>query len=147
MRALIAILPFNTVACCLSVMICIGCKVEQVTNPSSVSVDILQPIESTGVDTGGSPPPSQPVAVSILLSPTSVEGVAPSSVWVLVIVRDANGTEIPSANITVSGLDTSVVQFNRREGRQLNFSLVAAGAATAIITASGAQATLVFTVN
>lgn len=137
MRTLIVVLALLVAACT---------SVDQTTFPSSVDVNIQQPNTSTGVDTGGSSPPGQPVAVSILLSPTSVEGAAPSSVWVLVIVRDANGTEIPSANITVSGLNTSVVLFNRREGRQLNFSLVGPGATTAIVTASGAQATLVFTV-
>ena len=132
----------------ITIAITVGCtEVSQVTNPSSVDVDVSTPT----VDVGTTPPPETPPnpgsPVSIAFNPSSVEGTASSTVWVLVIIRDASGAEVPSASITVSGLDASVVQFNRRDGRQLNFSLVAAGTTTATITASGAQATLVFTVN
>ncbi len=152
MRALLAALPLNAIACSISIMICIGCKVEQTTTPSSVSVDILQPIESTGVDTGGTPPaPTQPRepgdVVSLVFDPPSITGSAPSSVVVKVIALDQTGDEVRSVNLTVRVTDQGVASVKGIDGRFVSFSLKSSGTTTAIVTAAGAQASLVITVN
>ncbi len=133
----------------ITIAITVGCtEVSQITNPSSVDVSVSTPPVDVGA--GTTPPPTSPPdgsPVSIVLEPASVEGTSPGSVVVQVIVLDEAGNEVPSANITVSGLDTSVARFTTRDGRWVSFALVGPGTTTAIITASGAQATLVFTVN
>ena len=152
MRALLAFLPFNATACSMAVLICIGCKVEQTTTPSSVSVDILQPIESTGVDTGGTPPdPTQPRepgdVVSLVFDPPSITGSAPSSVVVKVIALDQAGDEVRSVDLTVRMTDPLVASVKGIDGRFVSFSLKSTGTTTAVITAAGAQGALPITVN
>lgn len=152
MKALIAVLPFNAIACSMAVMICVGCSVEQTTTPSSVSVDILQPIESTGVDTGGTPPgPTQPRepgdVVSLVFDPPSITGPAPSSVVVKVIALDEAGDEVRSVNLTVRMSDPLIASVKDVDGRFVSFSLKSTGTTTAVITAAGAQGALPITVN
>ena len=151
MKALIAVLPFNAIACSMAVIICVGCSVEQTTTPSSVSVDISQPIEGTGVTTGPTPPaptpPSTGDVVSLVFDPPSVTGSAATSVVVKVIALDEAGNEVPSVNLTVKVSDPAIATLKDVDGRFVSFSLVSAGTTTAIITAAGAQASLVITVS
>lgn len=128
----------------------VGCT-EVTVSPSPIDFHIEQPTTTT------SAPPSDPVPtppredpgtpVSLILDPPSVEGTAPSSVVVKVIAVDSTGTEIPSVSLTVSGLDPAVATLKGVDGRFVSFSLKAPGVTTAIITAAGAQTSLVITVN
>ena len=133
------------------VAILIGCKVEQTVTPSSVEVDILQPIESTGVDVTPPAGPTQPRepgdVVSLVFNPPSIEGTAPSSVVVQVIALDEAGDEVRSVNLTVRVADVAVAALKDIDGRFVSFSLKSSGTTTAIITAAGAQSKLVITVN
>ncbi len=151
MKALVAVLPFNAIACSMAVIICVGCKVEQTTTPSSVSVDILQPIESTGVDVTPPTGPTQPRdpgdVVSLVFDPPSITGSAPSSVVVKVIALDQAGDEVRSVNLTVRMSDPLVASVKDVDGRFVSFSLKSTGTTTAIVTAAGAQGALPITVN
>lgn len=133
-----------------AVAILLGCsETSQTVNPSPIDIHIDQPTNTTQPPAPVTPSsPNGPGSpVSLVLDPPSIEGTAPSSVVVKVIAISETGVELQSLNLTVSGLDPAVATVKAVDGRFVSFSLKAAGVTTAIITAAGAQTTLVITVS
>lgn len=120
-----------------------ACEISQSTAPSPVEVTITQPAPGT------EPEPEPPGAHTgtISLEPAAVTVQIGAAANVKVIVKDANGQEIPSANISVNVVDKTVIVLEGIDGRILAFRGVAAGTTSAIISASGLQTSLAATVT
>lgn len=120
----------------------VGCEFAQTTHPSSVNVTISEGEE--GVETGEEVPGE---SGTITLDPPSGTVAVGKTLNVMVVVRDANGTEVPSENISVNILDKTVVSLTEIDGRILAFSGVSPGVTSVIVTASGLQTSMVITVT
>lgn len=120
----------------------VGCTdVTQIVNPSDVVVG-PQPTEPT--------PPTTPgpgIAGTVTLEPPSIELDVGQTVFVTVTVRDSGGQDVPSENISVNILNTSVLRLTEIDGRIIALEGLTAGVTSVIVTASGLQTSLVATVQ
>ncbi len=115
---------------------CTDLSITQITNPSDVAVGMSEPVE-----------PAEPgSSCSITLEPSSITVAVGKQVHVLVTAR-CDGQEVPSADITASVNDKTVLRFAGRTDRTLTFEGLAVGETDVIVTASRAQASLVATVT
>ncbi len=123
-----------------SVLISLGAfactEVTQTIQPSPVDVSVSGPASTTGETTT---PASNG---TITLEPSSIEVQVGKNVAVMVIVRDANGVEVPSENISVSIIDKTLVRLVEIDNRIITFGGIAAGQTSILISASGFQASL-----
>ena len=126
----------------VSVLISLGActEVSQVVSPSPVDVSVSSPA-STADET-----PTPASNGTITLEPSSIEVQVEKNVAVMVIVRDANGVEVPSENISVSIVDKTLVRLVEIDNRIITFGGLAVGQTAVIISASGLQASLDVTV-
>ncbi len=131
---------------CLAIVWFVACtEISQIVEPTSVDVDISIPnggaAVGTGVDPGHADEP-----VKLVLDPPTVNVVVGTPVVVKVIALNQAGQEIPSVDLTVSVADPTVAAVKDIDGRFISFETKAIGSTTAIITAAGAQTSLVITV-
>ena len=126
----------------VSVLISLGActEVSQVVSPSPVDVSVSGPASTTRE----TPTPASNGTIS--LEPSSIEVQVGKNVAVMVIVRDDNGVEVPSENISVSIIDKTLVRLVEIDNRILTFGGLAEGQTSVIISASGLQASLDVTV-
>ncbi len=126
-------------------LISISCtEVTQTIEPSPVEVTVTQP----GAPEEPDQTPTTPgVSGTITLEPATFEVTVSKNVNVKVIVKDSNGKEIPSENISVSILDPTVLELVEIDNRILTFGGVSPGVTSVIITATGLQTSLVATVT
>ncbi len=115
-------------------------EVTQTIQPSPVDVSVSSPASTAGET------PTPASNGTITLEPPSIEVQAGRNVAVMVIVRDANGVEVPSENISVSIIDKTLVRLVEIDNRIITFGGLAAGQTSIIIGASGLQASLDVTV-
>ena len=115
--------------------------------------EVTQTIQPSGVDVSVSGPASATEETStpasggtITLEPSSIEVQVGKNVNVMVIVRDDNGVEVPSENISVSIVDKTLVRLVEIDNRIITFGGLAEGQTSVIISASGLQASLGVTV-
>jgi len=132
MRALLLVLAAAMLAACT--------EVTQTLSPSDVNVTSEQPTPTTTA------PPSQ-ASGTITLEPASVSVAVGKNVNVQVTVRDPNGVEVPSENLSVNIADKSVLRLSEIDGRILQFEGLAAGTTSVIVSTSGLQTSLVATVE
>ena len=127
----------------VSVLISLGActEVSQVVSPSPVDVSVSSPASTTGETT-----PTPASNGTITLEPSSIEVQVGKNVAVMVIVRDANGVEVPSENISVSIIDKTLVRLVEIDNRVITFGGLAEGQTSILISASGLQASLDVTV-
>ena len=113
-------------------------EVTQTIQPSPVDVSVGNP------DSGSEPeePKPSPSGGTITLEPSSLEVQVGKNVHVMVIVRDGNGVEAPSENISVSIIDKTLVRLVEIDNRVITFGGLAAGETSVLISASGLQASL-----
>ncbi len=127
-----------------SVLIALGAfactEVTQTIQPSPVDVSVSGPASTTEE----TPTPASNGTIS--LEPSSIEVQVGKNVAVMVIVRDTNGVEVPSENISVSIIDKTLVRLVEIDNRIITFGGLAAGQTSIIISASGLQASLDVTV-
>ncbi len=127
-----------------SVLIALGAfactEVTQTIQPSGVDVSVSGPASTTGET------PTPASNGTITLEPSSIEVQVGKNVAVMVIVRDVNGVEVPSENISVSIIDKTLVRLFEIDNRIITFGGLAEGQTSVIISASGLQASLDVTV-
>ncbi len=123
-----------------SVLIVLGAfactEVTQTIQPSGVDVSVSGPASTTGETT-----PTPASNGTITLEPSSIEVQVGKNVAVMVIVRDANGVEVPSENISVS-IDKTLVRLVEIDNRVITFGGLAVGKTSILISASALQASL-----
>ena len=117
-------------------------EVTQTIQPSPVDVSVGNP------DSGSEPeePKPSPSGGTITLEPPNIEVKVGKNVHVMIIVRDGNGIEVPSENISVSIIDKTLVRLVEIDNRVITFGGLAEGQTSVIISASGLQASLDVTV-
>ncbi len=124
-----------------SVLISLGAfactEVTQTIQPSGVDVSVATPSSDSGPNET-----SSGTNGTITLEPSSIEVQVGKNVAVMVIVRDANGVEVPSENISVSIIDKTFVRLVEIDNRIITFGGLAAGQTSILISASGLQASL-----
>lgn len=121
-----------------------ACEVVQTSTPSPVEITITQP-PPTPTDTSETPPPG--ATGTITLEPANVQVKVGGNVNVKVIVRDDNGVEVPSQNVSVNIIDKTVLSLVEIDNRIIAFQGVSTGVTSVIISASGLQTSLVATVT
>ena len=121
-----------------------GCEISQVS-PTAPPIDI----RITAPMPGEEPEPDMPAGPTgtIILEPSSLSVSVGSNVNVKVIVRDENGQEKPSQNISVNVIDKTILTLVEIDGRILAFGGLAAGTTSVIVSASGLQTSLVASVT
>ena len=128
-----------------SVLIALGAfactEVTQTIQPSGVDVSVSGPASTTGETT-----PTPASNGTITLEPSSIEVQVEKNVAVMVIVRDANGVEVPSENISVSIIDKTLVRLVEIDNRIITFGGLSVGQTSILISASELQASLDVTV-
>ena len=118
-------------------IVLLGCtEVTQTIQPSPVDVSVSSPASTAGET------PTPASNGTITLEPSSIEVQVGKNVAVMVIVRDANGVEVPSENISVSIIDKMLVRLVEIDNRIITFGGLAAGKTSILISASGLQASL-----
>ena len=118
-------------------IVLLGCtEVTQTIQPSPVDVSVSSPASTAGET------PTPASNGTITLEPSSIEVQVGKNVAVMVIVRDANGVEAPSENISVSIIDKMLVRLVEIDNRIITFGGLAAGKTSILISASGLQASL-----
>ncbi len=116
-------------------------EVTQTIQPSPVDVSVSGPASTTGET------PTPASGGTITLEPSSIEVQVGKNVAVMVIVRNANGVEVPSENISVSIVDKTLVRLVEIDNRIIiTFGGLAEGQTSVLISASGLQASLDATV-
>lgn len=137
MRLLIAALS-------VSAFLILACtEVTQTTGPTTVESGEAAP-ESRPAETIS---PASPASGTLSLEPDSIAVAVGKTVYVKVIVTDAQGVEVDSEAITSSVADTSVLKYTGTDARTISFVGVSVGSTSVIISASGLQASLVATVT
>jgi hypothetical protein len=152
MKALLVALPFNTIACGMSIIvICIGCRIEQTTNPTSVSVEGIGTSDQSAGQVGngvGVENVPQPGEIVLTFNPPEVEGAPGDNVNVVVTAIGPNGLEIPSFNVE-SGRSSNpfIASVSQIDGRVVQYRLNNIGATSAIIKAAGTERSILIWVN
>ncbi len=153
MKALLVALPFNTIACGMSIiLICIGCRIEQTTNPSSVAVEGVGTSDQSAAGQVGNEPGvenvPQPGEIVLTFEPPEVEGAPGDNVNVVVTAIGPNGLEIPSF-VVESGRSSNpfVASVAEIDGRIVRYRLNNIGATSAIIKAAGTERSILIWVN
>lgn len=143
MKALLAALPFNSIACGMSIIaICIGCRIEQSAAPTEVTVEVTQPIGSQqGVEGQGLPPENLPepggATVILVADPSDIEGRPGTSVWVTVSAFTVGGTEVGSFQVDDARVTNPLIaRKGEIIGRLVQFRLIALGSTSAVISAA-----------
>ena len=125
------------------VFLVVGCtEVTQTIEPSPVDVNITTPTTPPEPSSPDNPGPSG----TITLDPPRGSVAVGKNLNVMVIVRDPNGVEVPSENLSVNIADKTVLRLNEIDGRVLQFEGVAVGTTSVIVSASGLQTSIVIEV-
>lgn len=153
MKALLLALPFNFIACGMSIIVlCIGCRIEQTTNPSSVAIEGIGTSDQsasgqTGTGTGVENVP-QPGEIALTFQPPEVEGAPGDNVNVVVTAIGPNGLEIPSFNVaSARSSNPFIASVSQIDGRVIQYRLNNIGATSAIIKAAGTERSILIWVN
>ncbi len=120
-----------------------ACEITQTTTPGAVDVNIQQP---TAAPTDTSTGPGTADTGTINLEPRAISVEVGKNVNVKVVIKDGNGQEVPSENISVNIIDKTILSLVEIDGRIIAFEGVSAGVTSVIISASGLQTSLVATV-
>ncbi len=152
MKALLVALPMNTVACCLSIIMCIGCRIEQVTNPSAVTIEGIGTSDQSATGTQGTDPGAaddpQPGEIVLTFDPTEVEGAPGDNVNVTVTAIGPNGREIPSFDVlSARSSNPFIASVLEIDGRVIQYRLNNVGATSAIIKAVGTERSILIWVK
>ena len=146
MKALLVALPFNTLACGMSIIvICIGCRIEQTTRPSDVRVEVTGPTEQAGVQSGGgnvggTTPVPLPDGIVLVFEPREIEGPPGTNATVKVIAVTTNGVEVPSFDVeSAKSSDPTIASVSDIDGRFVTYRLNSFGSTAAIIKAAGTE--------
>lgn len=127
----------------LFAILSVGCtEVTQTIEPSPVSIDVNAP----GTTSVGDPPPTTTVGGTIELEPPNGEVAVGKNLNVMVIVRDTNGQEVPSENITIAIANLTIVRLVEIDGRTIALEGLAVGSTSVIVSASGLQTSMVVAV-